>query len=350
MSQAETTQTGFPAGKKLEKLLELRTSGNISELLSSVLYEPIEDLFQRPRKEFRGQMVELGFALADGPGSHLKLTAEEKKLCACGAKILESLHAGSLVVDDIQDNSKVRRGKETLHLRYGLPMALNAGNWLYFWPMQIIREAGLSAEIELQLYQLCHRTLIRAHYGQALDVGIPVDTLPQKKIPSVCMASLELKSGALMALALTIGATLGKASAERIDALDEFGHRFGIALQMFDDLGNLKARPTKSPEALKQFEDLYLRRPSWVWVVAAENFPAPVFKAFLHAVQQLPDESYLAEWLKANPLRDIGKRKAKDFLMQSFRKLEEHFEMEPEFHAALKILKEQVERLIGAYE
>src|SRR5215813_1995113 len=115
---------------------------------------------------------------------------------------------GSLVVDDIEDGSMIRRGKPALHIRYGLPTALNAGNWLYFWPFQLIKALELPNRTALSVYEDYHRTLLRAHVGQAMDLGSGVDRLPQSRVPEVCLATMELKTGALMGFAMVLGAAL----------------------------------------------------------------------------------------------------------------------------------------------
>src|SRR5882724_12857381 len=122
------------------------------------------------------------------------------------AEVVELIHAGSLVVDDIEDGSTIRRGKPALHIRYGLSTALNAGNWLYFWPFQLIRALELPNRTALSVYECYHRTLLRAHFGQAMDLGSRVDRLLQTRVPEVCLATMELKTGALMGFAMMLGA------------------------------------------------------------------------------------------------------------------------------------------------
>jgi hypothetical protein len=50
-----------------------------------------------------------------------------------------------------------------------MPIALNAGNWLYFWPAALLKQSGLSEDDLLLVYEHYHSTLLRAHFGQALD-------------------------------------------------------------------------------------------------------------------------------------------------------------------------------------
>lgn len=332
-----------------QDLLKLRHSGEIEDLVEKTLLQPLEDLFSRPSKKIRGQIVEIGYLLSGKKALQEELTEAEKELCRHCSLALEALHAGSLVVDDIQDGSKVRRGKPTLHLTYGIPIALNAGNWLYFWPMEKIKSLGLPPERELRVYQLFHDTLLRAHCGQAIDVGVPIHTLPQERIYSVCMASLELKSGALMALAMMLGAIVAGADQSRIDAIEKFGNRFGIALQMFDDLGNLLAKPDPNQQESKRHEDLMLRRPSWIWAVAASHLKPEDFKAFMRAVDQLPEEEALMTWLSQNSFPKEARSQALSHMNLSLEELEKQLEWSPREIKGLEFLKQLGERLSKAY-
>jgi geranylgeranyl pyrophosphate synthase len=308
------TERILPANEQLGGLLNLHNGGDIGDLLATSLLDPLREFLSRPSKRFRSRLVELGYRLA-GEMDSVPSAGEPAHWCAEASLVLEALHAGSLVVDDIEDSSQERRGAPALHLRHGLALALNAGNWLYFWPFEKIRKMGLPAETEVRLHRVCHEALLRAHFGQALDVGVFVDELPQQRIPSVCLASLELKTGALTSLAARLGAVLGGADDARLALLDDFGRGFGMALQMFDDIGNLRAKA--APRDFKQYEDLKLRRPSFLWAVAAESYSAENFAGFAKAVAELPNAAPLEKWMQVNSLLTRAKTKATEFLAQT---------------------------------
>ena len=108
----------------LEQLLDLRSGSVPASLWENALHRPLAEFLARPSKEFRARLVQWGYVLGGGVG----IAPVELALS------VEALHAGSLVVDDIQDGSQERRGAPALHLQHGVARALNAGNWLYFWP------------------------------------------------------------------------------------------------------------------------------------------------------------------------------------------------------------------------
>jgi geranylgeranyl pyrophosphate synthase len=234
------------------------------------------------------------------------------------------IHAGSLIVDDIEDGSPMRRGCPALHTRYGTPIALNAGNWLYFWPSQLLKEAGLGEDDLLLVYERYHRTLLRAHFGQALDLGARVDTLTQDEVAEVCLAAMRLKTGALMGFAALLGAMLADASERLLSTLDEFGRDLGVALQMFDDLGNVigKCEPSK------RYEDLILSRPSWVWACAAQRSRPADYRDFVAAARKLPEAGDFQTWMERHCLVQETRQSARAHLDRSFDNLKNRLSAE----------------------
>jgi geranylgeranyl pyrophosphate synthase len=311
-SHVDGVRRRFVDHPMLVGLLDVEQRRSAGELLEKFLFEPIRDLRDRPSKEIRGQLVRLGGRIAterDG--------AQARKNLDIAEEVVELLHAGSLIVDDIEDGSAIRRGQPSIHRSYGVPIALNAANWLYFWPLHRIGSMDVRAEQELELYRRYHRTLLRAHFGQAIDVGLDMTLVDQSEVREICLLSMELKTGALTAFALGMGAVLTGVLRETLAEIDAFGHGFGVALQMFDDLGNLKGA-----SAPKQFEDLQLRRPSWVWAMAAQQSLRD-YRGFLQAVRKLPDCSHLELWLKKSDFHLRARKQAHEHVVRICRNLEE---------------------------
>lgn len=320
-------------------LLDIEQRRTAGELLERFVFEPIRDLRDRPSKEIRSQLVRLGGRMAKGSSA-----IRAKKNLKIAEEVVEMLHAGSLIVDDIEDNSVTRRGRPAIHHAYGVPVALNAANWSYFWPLHLIGRMDLTAENELELYRKYHTTLLRAHFGQAIDVGLDMTSVAQREVKDLCLLSMELKTGALTAFALCMGAMLAGFPEKELAELDAFGHGFGTALQMFDDLGNLK-----TVNAPRQFEDLHLRRPSWVWAMAAAESPGD-YEEFVQAVQKLPASSHLQQWLTKSNLHGRAVQEAHQHVVRIFRNLEESIPLQSEQYAAfmeLRSLGARVERAYG---
>ena len=272
--------------------------GKVDDLVWRALVKPLEEFLSRPGKNLRGKLVELSCRLAQG--DETKVPDEEaQRLCRTVGRMIEALHAGALIIDDIEDGSRVRRNAPTFHLQHGLPVALNAGNWLYFWALFQIQGMGLDAEREREMVRASQGVLLQAHFGQALDVGVRIDEVAQERVFDTCLTSIELKTGALTGLAMRLGGSAARGSSRTLDLLDATGRRFGVALQLFEDLGNFIAEAPGSPYCQdKRHEDLYLRRPSWVWAVASRRYSERDYRQFTEAVQRLPDESFLRPWVQ----------------------------------------------------
>ena len=298
----------------LSKLLGLKCGASLEDIIQIALLGPIQELTSNHGKRIRGQLVHLSCRLV----SEVNLfSVVEAKQCRACAEIIELIHAGSLVVDDIEDGSRIRRGKPALHIRYGLPIALNAGNWLYFWPFELVKALELPSETTLSVYEYYHQTLLRAHFGQAIDLGSRVDRLLQGCVAEVCRASMALKTGALMGFAMVLGGAIGGAAKETILVLDDFGRELGVALQMFDDLGNVLG----IREPSKRYEDLMLYRPSWAWACAARTSSPNGYQQFVSAVNQLPESRELEAWMNQHNLIPTMREGARHQLESAYNRL-----------------------------
>jgi geranylgeranyl pyrophosphate synthase len=315
MESQESTEWNRSIESKLAEYLFGEGADTAVAVLRGALMEPVGEITARPGKRLRGQLVRMCYRLVSDESVPSLLASRR---CQIGADVIELIHAGSLIVDDIEDGSPVRRGAPALHLQFGTPIALNTGNWLYFWPFQLIKEMELPDDRLLCLYERYHSTMLKAHFGQAIDLGAQVDILAQTQVAGACESSLKLKTGALMGFAAAIGGEISGASGQLVRALDDFGRDLGVALQMFDDVGNLIGKFEPS----KRYEDLMLRRPSWVWACAANNLSPSDYRRFVAAVRQLPEVDALESELMELDLATMTRASARQHLDRAFFRLE----------------------------
>lgn len=224
--------------------------------VEAALLEPARSMLDRAGKRFRGHLVELCWQLAGGVG----------RCPDALPAVIEVIHAGSLIIDDIEDGSTERRGAPTVHRLFGVPLALNAGNWLYFWALELLGEMDLPAHVALDLHRRLGRMLVQGHAGQALDIDANVERLAQGLVPEHVAHLSRLKTGSFVGLAAAVGAVSAQASAPVVDAVERFGLALGGGLQMLDDLGNLVGRR----QGAKRHEDLRHGRATWIWAWYAE--------------------------------------------------------------------------------
>ncbi len=283
----------------LEAILDSNEA--VKKIFNDSLLVPIEDFLSRPKKSFREDLINIGFeiGLSTFNFTSVEVGDEDKILITLFENVIEYLHSGSLIIDDIEDQSQVRRGKESLHKLFGVPIALNAGNWLYFWPLVMIQNSTLSNEVKQLAVNECNKTLMHAHLGQALDLGTSLEGVTKKNISDIVFKTMELKTGALTSLAIKLGFLVAQekykktisssslSSLKNIDSndkfqnIEEFGNRFGQLLQIYDDIGNL--RSNSNPQ--KKYEDLRLLRPSFIWIILAEVLDEIEFQKFIYQIR-----------------------------------------------------------------
>jgi geranylgeranyl diphosphate synthase type 3 len=81
------------------------------------------------------------------------------------------LHSASLVIDDIEDGSIIRRGSDAAHVRYGVPRALNAANYAYFLALQeVLHLSPSTPEKTKEMVQIFNEEMQHLHHGQGLDI------------------------------------------------------------------------------------------------------------------------------------------------------------------------------------
>lgn len=337
-------KTGLPSATEVSALVGHDVGVSIGPYLDEALLAAAVDLASRPSKKFRARLVELSYALCQKSGTLPdEATTERLRLCA---QAIELMHAGSLIVDDIQDGSTVRRGSETIHRRFGMPGALCTGNWLYFWPLRLLRQLGLPLAAEHRAVSVYLDALEKAHYGQALDLRLRAEALPRRELDGLARAITDLKTGAITSLAMELGAILAGVDETAATAVAAFGRRFGAALQHLDDLGNLVSQDA----AEKRYEDLLQSKVTAVWAFVATLTSDGEFSRFAAAVQALRsgDTAPVNAWLEESDfLARVGAEVRTD-LDSAFATLGLELDL-PLEHPAMSELRHLAESLLHAY-
>jgi geranylgeranyl pyrophosphate synthase len=282
-----------PTGSLLQWLQARARAGSASELPERLwepaLHGPLRDFLTRPGKASRARMVELAYCVAGGAaGTH----PPELPL------LVESLHAGSLIIDDIEDDSEMRRGAPTLHRTHGVPIALNAGNWLYFHALELLGRMPMASEsAKLRAFEHTSSCLLRCHEGQALDLSARVNELARDEVAVVAATIARNKTGGLLALGMGLSALCAGGDGACLRALSEFGAAVGTCVQMLDDLSGLVDVRRRA----KAIEDLRQARPTWLWAWLAQEASEEHYRACqlrLRAVMRGDDPGELLEALR----------------------------------------------------
>lgn len=192
------------------------------------VYGLIWDFLDRGGKRFRPLMCLLACQAVGG---------DEAKAVPVAASI-ELFHNFTLIHDDIEDNSQMRRGKPCLHITYGLPLALNAGDGLFMAAWKAALDSDLPPEKTINVANMLYNAFSKVLEGQAIELKWHFGNVwgigPQDYLRMV-----RGKTGALIGGACETGAFIGGASMQQCEALRVFGEEVGIAFQIQDDILNL---------------------------------------------------------------------------------------------------------------
>lgn len=187
----------------------------------SELYEPVKYILSLGGKRIRPALVILACDTFSG--------AVESALIP--ALAIEVFHNFTLVHDDIMDRSELRRGQATVHMKYNENVAILSGDVMSILSSRLINQSP--GVVLNQVHDVFTKTAMEVCEGQQMDMNFE-DQLTVSEEEYLQM--IQLKTAALIAASLKIGAILGGASHSDADDLYEFGNNLGIAFQLQDDL------------------------------------------------------------------------------------------------------------------
>ncbi|HEX9845271.1 MAG TPA: polyprenyl synthetase family protein [Candidatus Nitrosotenuis sp.] len=164
------------------------------------------------------------------------------------AAAIEMIHNFTLVHDDIMDNDEMRHGVPTVHTKFGMPLAILAGDVLFSKAFETVSIDNVpnnktSAKLVARLAKAC----VNVCEGQVLDIQMAEG----KKIPSKSdyIKMIEKKTSALFEVSCAMGAICANTNGRDIANLASFGKNLGVAFQITDDFIGVLGDPkvTKKP-------------------------------------------------------------------------------------------------------
>ncbi|KAL8728361.1 MAG: hypothetical protein Q9181_005371 [Wetmoreana brouardii] len=242
---------------------------------------PFEYLMAKPGKSFRRQLLTALNAWTQVDEASLGIIN----------RVVEMLHNASLLIDDIQDQSRLRRGNPAAHLVFGTAQTINAANYVYFLSLREL--TGLrdySAAMNI-----FNEELLNLHRGQGLDLFWR-DTLT---VPTEeeYLQMITLKTGGLFRLAARLLQSASSSTSYDLIPLVEVA---GLIFQIRDDYQNLCSEHMKSTKGY--CDDL-----------TEGKFSFPV----VHSIRSSPDgNNQLLNILKQHT-EDVGLKAQAVWYMQS---------------------------------
>jgi len=145
---------------------------------------------------------------------------------------LELIHNFTLVHDDIMDKSVVRRGLQTVHMKYGDATAILAGDLLFAKAFEAMLDLTVDPEMFKELDGELVQCVLDICEGQQLDMEFERrKSITEKEY----LHMISKKTGVLFQLAAKGGARIGGGSPEEVDALAKYGLFLGLSFQIWDD-------------------------------------------------------------------------------------------------------------------
>ncbi|GAB1606256.1 geranylgeranyl pyrophosphate synthase-like isoform X3 [Argonauta hians] len=126
-----------------------------SHSMDKILLEPYHYISKIPGKQFRTRLTQAFNHWLTIPDTLLHNISD----------ITQMLHNASLLIDDIEDNSRLRRGIPVAHSMYGVPVTLNSANYVYFLGLKKVLDLGHPDAITIFTEQM-----LELHRGQGMDI------------------------------------------------------------------------------------------------------------------------------------------------------------------------------------
>lgn len=270
---------------ELERLISQRTSIE-PRLQAAMSYSLLNG-----GKRLRPTLVYLAAEICGG-----ELNSADTAACA-----IEAVHSYSLVHDDLpaMDDDELRRGKPTCHIAFDEATAILAGDALLTWAFELISEPCINVQPQTQLSMV--RVLARAAgdlgmvAGQAFDLNSVGKTLTLAQLQNMHAA----KTGALINLALELGALSADASEEERDALRRYGQALGLAFQIKDDLLDIEGETAILGKP--QGSDIERNKPTYPALVGMEQC-----KLWLEELRKQAVDALALFGSKADSLSDLA--------------------------------------------
>ncbi|KAJ1957578.1 hypothetical protein IWQ62_005058 [Dispira parvispora] len=225
-----------------------------------ILLDPYNYLLANPGKSFRTKFIQAFDYWLQVPKADLEIITN----------VIDMLHTSSLLIDDVEDDSQLRRGIPVAHKIFGVPATINSANYVYFMALQEILKMK-----KPELVTVFTEEMLALHEGQGMDLYWR-DTLtcPGEDEYLTMVAN---KTGGLLRLAVKL---MQHCSASEVDYV-ELVDKFGVYFQVRDDYMNLRSTAYSDNKGF--CEDLQ-----------EGKFSFPV----IHSMNQKPDDHQLKSILK----------------------------------------------------
>jgi geranylgeranyl pyrophosphate synthase len=204
------------------------------EAINQGFLHPVHDLLTRPGKQWRPALI---LMMAEALGKDIHNYQKHQDLYYTAA-ICELMHNASLISDDMEDSSEMRRGDKCLHLKYGIDVAVNATTFLFMQPLTKINSYIKNCMYEYQCDYIDESC--RLHLGQCLDIVWHKSNIIPTELQYLQMVSNKTGVNPRLGMKLLKHIYSKEISQGLAKKMVVFGEQVGIAFQIIDDILNIK--------------------------------------------------------------------------------------------------------------
>jgi len=269
------------------------------------LYDPMHYIMNLGGKRLRPILALMGAGLYGDP---VKAMPQ--------AMAIELFHNFSLIHDDIMDAAPLRRGQETVHIKWDENIGILSGDGMLVKAYQYV--AQCAPELLPEVLATFSQTALEVCEGQQMDMDF--ETMDEVALPTY-IKMIQFKTSVLLGCAMKIGALVGGASTEDAAALYEFALLLGTSFQIKDDYLDVYGDPEKFGKQVGG--DILSNKKTLLWIEAAKR--AAQEGVDFNAFAQMP-----ADETKVQAFQNLYKDLAVDAFAKS--------EIDRYYHLALEAL------------
>lgn len=294
------------------------------------LYAPISYIMNLGGKRLRPAMVLLSSEMFN----------DDLSVALEAALAIETFHNFTLIHDDIMDNAPLRRGKDTVHIKWGVNNAILSGD-----VMMVLANKHI-CNVHINVLKAALDCFNEAAQGVCDGQQFDMEFESRNNVSiSEYINMIRLKTAVLLAAAMKLGAIVGGAAEEDATALYTFGENFGIAFQLQDDILDVYGDPAKFGKQVGG--DIISNKKTFLLLKLQELVSAEdqlLLKEQLHNPDFPSKITAITALYNKYNIRELAAMKMQDSLQLSFSALQNVNTSENKKSALLQLAKSLIDR------
>jgi geranylgeranyl pyrophosphate synthase len=289
-----------------------------TETINKSLNEPVWDFLDRGGKRWRPAL----FLLVS------EIFKADLKKVADFSILPELAHTGSIIIDDVEDEGELRRGKPCTHKQFGTDIAVNVGNFLYFYPLNIFMQNkdNIEPKTLIRAYEVYSQEMINIHLGQAMDIWWhkgKSKKITEEQYLQMC----AYKTGTLARMSARLAVVLSGGSPEQEEKIGKVAESIGVGFQIQDDVLDIESSGKERDKFGKSFgNDIKEGKRTLMVIHAMHNAPEKESRRLIEILDShTSDRKRVLEAidiLHKNGSVEYAKKRAREIVEKSWKEAE----------------------------